>query len=1429
MIKCAHEIFEAGAATGATAPAVICGTERMTYGELEARANQFAHCLRDLGVGQDELVGVLMTRRPEAVAAIYGTWKAGAGYLPLDPDLPAERLAYMLADCGVGVVLTEAALAGRLADGYAGKLVVADAATANALAGQPTSRVEQRPDPDAAAYVIYTSGSTGQPKGVLISHRALINLLRSMRAMFGDETAWLAASSLAFDISLIEVHLPLLTGGRVVLAPDGRDGTGLLELIGRYGVSHVQATPSGWKVLLAAGLEELPIIGLTGGEALPPVVATALRARVKRLVNAYGPTETTIYTHAGDVADDTIGADVVAIGRSIPNIRTYVLDPLLRPVPVGVTGEIYLGGVGLARGYVNQPALTADRFLPDPFGKVRGARLYRSGDLGRFRPDGTLECIGRTDHQVKVRGYRVELGEIEARMLAHPDVRDAAVTVRENQSGEKWLAGYVVAAEGRVLQPAELRAYLTALLPAYMVPAAIIALDAMPLNANGKTDRKALPDPERAALADREYIAPRTPAEERIAAAWRQALGIAQVGVEDSFFDLGGDSIRAVSLVGALRAAGLDVGVRDVFEHQTVARLTEMLAERETLVPAVSAVAPFALVSAADRALLPAGVSDAYPAAQAQVAMAVRAQLADEGNAYHIVSSFRIRDSEPLHAELLRAAVRLAVERHEALRTSFDMDHYSVPMQLVHETADVDIAVHEEPAAGTSVPGRFVAAERAVPFDLSEAPLLRASVQVADDGWWLTLSVSHLVTEGWSFNSLLMEILDSYARLRDGAEPAAAPPASVRYADFIAAELAALDSAEDQEYWRGILRGYPPFSAPSGWGDPSGTPRRSYRTRVAYHDLDDALRTLARTAGVPLKAVLHAAHLKVLSQLTDEPAFCAGLVTDARPEADGADRVHGMYVNTLPFAYRRGARTWRELVREVFDREVELWPHRRYPLPAIQRAAAEADVVTVIFNYQDYRQLDTGVVDLDATAGEGATEFALSVGTTGRNLSLVADTQVFSPGSAQRLAGMYRTVLEAMAASPDGDARATYLPVGERDRILTQWAGARREPVTISVPEQISLRAATAPDALALSADDPAMTYADLNASANKLAGYLRKLGVGPDVLVGIHAERSPELIVAVVAVLKAGGAYLPLDPDLPGARLRYLLADANLKLLLTRRHLVDSLSEHSARTVLLDDRDSWAAEPAADPEPAAGPDNLAYVIYTSGSTGQPKGVLVTRRGMGNHLLAKIEDLALSAADVIAQNASLSFDISVWQMLTALLTGGRVHVVGTPTALDPAGLFETAAQQRFTVLEVVPSLLRMALDAWDAGLPVPRLPALRWLVVTGETLPPELCRRWFARFPHVPAVNAYGPTECSDDVTHAFIDRDNESAGGRIPIGRPVRNTTLYVLDREQNLVPAGVAGEIYVAGPGLARGYLGRAALTAERFVPDPFGGAGS
>ncbi|MBO0806799.1 MAG: amino acid adenylation domain-containing protein [Actinobacteria bacterium] len=1430
------------------APAVVAGPAQLSYAELDARASQVARLLQRRGLGRGSVAAVCLERGADLLPIVLGVWRAGAAYVPLDPADPPERLGYILRDAAARVLITSTGYQDRFPAGTGTEVVLAD--TERGLSdAEPAGSPGLAAGPDDLAYLIYTSGSTGVPKGVLVTHGGLLNYLCWAAQAYqvpGGAGAPLFTST-AFDLAVTALYVPLLAGQPVHLAPPGLDLADLGSWLagaagGRY--SFVKLTPSHLELLCqqltseqAAGLATHLVVG---GEEFPRSLADRWRALAgpdgPQPVNEYGPTEACVASVAYFPADDQPGPpDQAAPGRlpvgwPIPNTKAYLLDADLQPVPAGVAGELYLGGGQLARGYHGRPGLTAERFVPDPYG-APGARMYRTGDLARRHPGGAIEFVGRSDDQVKLRGYRIEPGEAAAVLRRHPAVRDAAVTLRETARGGRELVAYLVPGPDGGPGQQELRSFAAQTLPGYLIPAAFVTVPAIPLTANGKTDFRALPDPRRtAAEPGRRSVPPATALARQLAAAFQQVLG-GEVAADDDFFDLGGDSVSAVAVVGALRDDGLDVSVQDVFEHSTVAGLAEAIAGPPVATARPRRVAPFELISAADRASLPAGLVDAYPVSMVQRGMLYE-MLGDTGAGfYHNATTYPIPDDAPVSLPAMQAAAALLVERQEMLRTGFDLASFSVPMQLVHATAELPVGsqdLRELPASERDRAVRdYMASERHTPFDIGRPPLLRLFAHVTSDrGWQLTITECHPILEGWGYHLLLMDFLTWYRLIRDGKPVPPHEPLPVRYADAIAAEQQSLASGADRGYWQDIVESVPRLSLPAAWAGEPGPP---CRCEVMFVDLADRLRALGKAAGVPFKSVMHAAHLKVMSMLTEEPEFFDGLVCDTRPEVRGADRLQGLFLNTVPFPFRLTAGSWRELVRDVFAQETELWPHRRFPVLAAgpQLAAGNGGrLISVLFNFLDFHSVDEEVMDFAAGVDHSEVEFSLATTAFAQGLlALRFHPGAISQSHGERLAVMYRRVLQAMAADPDGDARASYLPADEHRQLVTRWNDTAVSYPPATLPDVFEQQVLAAPDAVAVVASaGERVSYDELNQRANRLAHHLRAIGVRPETVAGICLDNSLELLIALLGVAKAGGAYLPMDPGQPQARLAFMLSETGATVVITRERLRDRLPAAAAAVVCLD-RD-WpelaelASRPPGNPPRSAGPDNLAYVMYTSGSTGRPKGVQIPHRGLVNYLRWAADCYRVREGTVGAPFlGSAAADLSVTNYLLPLSAGKAVRLL--PAGDETQSLADVLrGGEDLSLVKLTPAHLDLLACYLADDAPPASLPAL---VVGGDRLTARAVAGWRRLAPGARIVNEYGPTEAV--VGCVVFDVPAGFAGtGTVPVGKPIANTRAYVLDRNLQPVPVGVVGELYLAGAGLARGYRNDPAKTAACFLPDPF-----
>ncbi|HSF40964.1 MAG TPA: amino acid adenylation domain-containing protein [Thermoanaerobaculia bacterium] len=1438
---CLHHLIEEQAQRTPGAVAATFEDASLTYDELNRRANRLARHLRSLGCGPEARVGVAMERSLELMVALLGVLKAGAAYVPFDPEYPEERLSYMISDARPQVLLTQEPLLARL-PGAGVETICLDPGTG---AGWSSGNLEEPGDDRQLAYVIYTSGSTGRPKGAMVHHRAIRNRLLWMQSAYrltGADTV-LQKTPFSFDVSVWELFWPLLAGARLVLARPGghRDSGYLADLIARERVSVLHFVPSMLQSFLAVpDLSECGSLRLVvvSGEALPAETERLFAERLPAdLQNLYGPTEAAV-----DVTSWSCGRSAgrrsVPIGRPIDNVRIHLLSPALEPVPLGVSGELLIGGVNVGRGYLDRPGLTAERYVPDPFGEP-GERLYRTGDLARFDHDGALEFLGRIDHQVKVRGFRIELGEIESVLAQHPAVREAVVLARaEGAAGQTRLVAYIVATEAEAPTLDALRRFAQEKLPEHMLPTASVRLDALPLTPNGKVDRRVLPAPgsNRPDL-EQAYAPPRSPLEANLAEVWEQILGIDRVGVHDNFFALGGDSMLATQVLARAQERGLSFSLQQLFQHQTIHELA-----RETAVTGdgdrrAAAIPPFALLEAADRARIPEGIEDAYPLAMMQAGMLFHGELGAESSIYHNTVSIFLTaqyDAEKLD----RAIQRLAV-RHPLLRTSFDLSGFSEPLQLVHRTARIPVRTddlrHLTAEEQERALDAWFARETRDLFDWHQAPLLRFHVHLrGEDRFQLSWSEHHAILDGWSVATMTTELAEHYTALlrEDGDSPEPAAPASL-YRDFVALERRVLADEEARRFWSGKLREGTVVEI--GQTPAPGAERAERIASLSVPlspELSESVRRMARTAAIPLKSVLFAAHARVLSLVSGQSDLITGLVAHGRLEEPDGERVLGLFLNSLPLRMRLQGGRWIDLVREAFEEERQTLAYRRFPLAEIQRITGGRNLFNVEFTYlhyhvmQSFSNLGGGIKDMGSrtnipTNFTLSTYFLLDPITHRLFLLLDYDVQRLQAGEMERLAGYYQAALTALSESPEARYEdLCLLAEPERRQVLAEWNRTEHPyPLESCLEERFEAQVRRSPDAVAVTFEDERLTYREMNARANRLAWYLRRLGVGPEARVGVCLERSLDLVVALYAVLKAGGAYVPLDPAYPADRLAFMLEDSRVAVLLTERRSAPPAANGSVVVLLDEDRALWAGESPDDPVSGATPDNLAYVIYTSGSTGLPKGAMNSHRAICNRLLWMQDAYGLGADDCVLQKTPASFDVSVWELFWPLQTGARLAVARPEGHKQPDYLIDLIRREEVTTIHFVPPMLRALLE--EPG--VERCTSLRRVFCSGEALPADLAQRFFSRLGTAGLHNLYGPTEAAVDVTFWACEPGDRRRS--VPIGHPISNLRIYVLDPWSNPVPAGVPGELSIGGVGLARGYHDRPGLTAERFVPDPWG----
>lgn len=1434
---CVVDAFETCAARTPQALAIADADGSWTYGELNTRANRLAWHLIDAGVGPEVLVGVCLERSRDTAVALLAVLKAGGAYVPLDPAYPSERLAFMLDDSHARLVLTRHAWLDRLGE-HRSRAFCLDADWST-VAGRKTCNPPRRATAGNLAYMIYTSGSTGKPKGVLVPHSGLANLVgwHQARYRIGDADHATMLAGVAFDASAWELW-PYLTAGASlhVVEPEALESPTLLVdwLVRKRITICFLPTPLAELAISERWPGETAMRAmLTGGDRLrrfaPPGLPFAL-------VNHYGPTENSVVSTSDEVARET-GDSAPPIGRPIANTLAYVLDPYLQPVPVGVLGELYVGGAGLARGYWGHAEWTAERFIPDPFGEVPGARLYKTGDLVRYRPDGRIDFVGRLDHQVKIRGFRIELGEIEALLQGHPAVREAAVMACQDGSGEAYLAAYVVPCDVD-LDVAELRTYLKAKLPDYMVPRAFVPLTALPLTSHGKIDRSALPPPELSALEESAgYTEPRTEMERLLAGIWADVLGLERVGVDDNFFEIGGHSLLAARLLGRIREAlQVDLPLRALFETPTIGAIAAKVASASR-----TAAPPLERVSR----------HGPMPLSFAQQRLWFLAQLAPDDPSYNVPAAIELCGE--LNAPLLERALNEVVRRHESLRTTFAVaagqpsqtvwPYVALPLPVVDLSGladdERDIAVR-----------RLAAAQARRPFDLAAGPLLRWTLLrrgAADHV--LAVTLHHIVTDAWSAEILVRELAALYEAFLAG-RPSPLRDLPVQYADYASWQRHWLEQdvcRSQAAWWRERLAGLPRLELPVD--HPRGeTPFRGAVHRFSLPlDLLRSLEDFGRRQHGTLFMTLLAAYQVLLHRYSGQCDFAVGspVANRDRPEVEG---LIGFFLNTLVFrADLSGRPGFREVLRRVRRTALEAFDRQDYPFEKLvddlrpEQDRSRAPLVQAMFVVQhaaaDSLQMP-GLTLRSLPVPFNAAKFDLtlnfSAGRDGLSGRVLYNAELFQAETIERMVGHLQSLLQGVLADPDCPIdELPLLSADERRRMLVEWNGTPAPfphgPCLHTWFEQQTRRA---PNAVAAVCEDRTLTYSQLNFRANQLARRLRSLGVEPDERVGVCLERSLDMIVSLLAVLKAGGAYVPLDPAYPADRLEFMLSDAGLSALVTHSEIAlpadcapksNDGRPASVPTVYIDSAEGESGEDL--PPPATTADSAAYVIYTSGSTGKPKGTVVTHGNVARLFHATWPWYRFDERDVWTMFHSFAFDFSVWEIWGALLYGGKLVVVPYRVSRSPDLFYELLCQERVTVLNQTPSAFRQLMRAEESAASSSGL-ALRTVIFGGEALDLMSLKPWFDRHgdrqPQL--VNMYGITETTVHVTYRPVDLSDLDNGGRSVIGRAIPDLELYVFDRWMQPVPAGVAGELFVGGAGVARGYLNRPELTAQRFVPHPF-----
>ncbi|HSK77695.1 MAG TPA: amino acid adenylation domain-containing protein [Thermoanaerobaculia bacterium] len=1416
------------------APAVLFGDEVLTYAGLEAKANRLARHLRRLGVGPDTPVGVCVERSVEMPLSLLAVLKAGGAWVPLDPTYPRERLALIIEDTAMPVLLTQQHLLEVVPEGLQAAIVCADTID---LSAEDPSALPGEIHPESLAYVIYTSGSTGKPKGVGVPHRSLANHAVACAVRYGMEPSdrALQFTSISFDITSEEIFPTWITGGAVVPRAPGLfpSFAELSDLIVRHGVTVANLPTAYWHEWVGEMHRaqtppppplRLVIVGTE--QALPERLAEWIGLvgdRVK-FNNGYASTEATVtalvYEPDENALERSKAGHRVPVGKTIRNCRAYVLDAGLEPVPMSVPGDVYIGGPNVSRGYLNWPDRTAASFLPDPFAEAMGygpgQRMYRQGDRGRWLPSGDLEFLGRADEQVKIRGFRIEPGEVETVLARHPSVKDCVVLVKSDGPLGKRLVGYAAPVPGTVLAAEEVKDWLRERLPDHMVPSGLVVLDALPLTVNGKVDRRALLKIEIAEeAAAGASVPPETPLEEVVAGLWADLLRRERVGRHENFFDLGGHSLLAAQVVSRVREAlGVELPLRTLFEKPTVAGIAS--AVEQDLRAEEGLVAP---------PVVPGPRDGALPCSFAQQRLWFLDRLMPQSAGYNMPANLRLEG--PLDVSALEASLAGIVRRHESLRTTFA----AVDGQPVQRIAPpgpwmlpvVDLSGDPEAA------GREALAESLAPFDLERGPLFRAKLlKLADDDHLLLVTMHHIVSDGWSINVFFRELAALYGGSSLPELPVQVPDYAVWQRNWLQGEVLAKQTG----FWKERLAGAPaslelPFDRTRPPVQTTNGAREPLRLGA---EILEGLGNLARERRATLFMVVLAAFDVLLARASGQDDILVGTPVAGRNRRE-IEGLIGLFVNTLVLRTDlSGGSSFRDLLARTREASLEAYTHQDLPFEQIveevkpERHLSHNPIfqVMLVLHHAAGGRLSLPGLAVSAPSLDNRTarfDLLLSLAETGDGLAgfLEYNTDLFDPATARRMAGHLRNLIGGALADPG--ARVDSLPMladEERRQLLVEWNATDLAFPRACLHDLFEAWAARSPEAPAVEivgeAGGERLTYAELDAAANRLAHHLRALGVGPETWVGLAVERSVGMIVGLFGILKAGGAYVPLDPAYPADRLAYMLEETRPRVLVTVEPLRERLPAFGGPVVCLDrDAAAIARRPETSPRAAVDPANSAYVIFTSGSTGRPKGVVVPHVGISSLAEAQVPVFGVGPGDRLLLFAPLAFDTSVFEIVMAL-RGGATLCIATQQELVPSpALVRMVRDRRITRLTFTPSAL--------AALPEEDLPEVTAVTVAGEACPPELVARWGRgrRF-----FNCYGPTEMTVWVSVA----DCRDAGRRPPIGRPVGNKRVYVLDRSLQPVPAGVVGELWVGGAGVARGYLNRPDLTAERFWPDPFGG---
>ncbi|MBE7150062.1 amino acid adenylation domain-containing protein [Bacillus mycoides] len=1435
--KCIHEIFEKQVEKNPDAIAVVFEGENLTYQELNIKANHLAHYLQKQGVGSETLVGICVERSLEMIIGILAILKTGGAYVPIDSDYPVERIAFIMEDSQIAILLTQEQVVERLPT-YEIKTICLDTEW-GIISKESQKNLNSEVCSENLAYIIYTSGSTGKPKGVLINHSNVNRLFRASNHWFNfnERDVWTLFHSYAFDFSVWEIWGALLFGGRLIVVPYwvSRSPEAFYDLLCKEKVTVLNQTPSAFRQLIQVDESRSENLFLRyiifGGEALE---LQSLRPWFKRygdscpqLINMYGITETTVHvTYRPILLRDLDKNTGSVIGKPIPDLKVYILDQNLQHVPVGVAGEIYVGGAGLARGYLKRPELTADRFIPHPFSDNPKERLYKSGDLGRYKPDGDLEYLGRIDHQVKIRGFRIELGEIESSLAMHPSIREAIVVVTSSTNGNQQIAAYYVPVAGDIVSEQSLRNFLKEKLPAYMLPTYYIALKKMPLTVNGKVDRIALPDPDSLEFNTGDIVNPSTVIEKSVYEIWKSLLEREYFGIHDNFFELGGHSLLATKLLNQIRKDfGINLSLRTVFEAATIFELSKVIEQQLSM----DKITPNAKIPAVHR-------NKELPLTFAQQRMWFLEAMQPGSSLYIIPTAIELNGK--LDKEALKYSIESIITRHEALRTTFSMvDGKGV--QNISDSLSVELPFYDlSMGIQANTVSQLITKVINIPFDLEKGPLIRTALaKVSDQKHILIVAMHHIISDGWSMDIFFKELTISYKGFY-GKKLVEATKLPIQVADYAVWQQKKLKEnvLESQlSYWKRKLYGDLPIL-----NLPIARPRPVVRTYngAMYRfklekELTENLRRLSHQSGTTLFMSLLTAFKVLLYRYTNQEDILIGTPVAGRNSPELQDLM-GCFVNTLVIrSDLSGNPSYFELLKRVKEEVLEGQNNQEFPFEKIvdelkpTRDLSCPPIFQIMFSmhpklsiHQEIPGLTLNPLPIQSTTAKFDLTLFIEEDQDELEGIFEFNTDLFEIDYIERMANHFRTLLKGIITNPnDLLGELPVLTQEESKQILVDWNDTKTEyPSDSNLGDLFKERAERTPNAIAVIAGEVMLTYEELNQKSNQVAHYLqKKIGRGLEIPVGLFMDRSPQMIVAMLGIVKAGGTYVPLDQAYPKERLAFLLEDVNLPILLTETHLVDKLPQCDTQIVCLDS--DWIeiqSESTEDIKTDISPDSLLYIMYTSGSTGKPKGVCVTHRNVVR-LVKNTNYIDLSEQQVILQFAPIAFDASTFEIWGSLLNGAQLVLmpINTPS-LDE--LSDTIRKYGITCAWLTAGLFHAMVEEHTETLQ-----QLKQLLAGGDVLSVTHVKKVLKGADNLVLINGYGPTECTT-FTCCYPIKDAENLENSVPIGQAISNSQVYILDSFGNPVPIGVPGELYIGGDGVARGYINRSDLSAEKFIRNPF-----